>query len=254
MEKKDIRKKKKRGSVYSPLTVSIRELTGGDSLSSMFTARGADAKANANKEKVDLSKVYYRFKAGEGAKVRVLGILDYVEYKAHSSFTYKVYTQPCVGVTGVECPLCTASKSGIEGFDELYAKKRYIFVFGDLDTGTLKAIDVSKNQAKKLIADIEEYADDINDIAFNLKRTGEKTDTTFSLNPILKLKGEDTDKFEALAGIEVTDQYFNDILLPRSYDMQVEILKEAGFPVEEYFEVKETTNETVVEETGEEIF
>jgi len=214
---------------------------------SMFTARGADAKANANREKMDLSKVYYRFKAGEGAKVRVLGLVDYVEYKAHASFTHKVYTQPCVAVTGKECPLCTASKSGIEGFEELYAKKRYIFVFGDLETGSLKAVDVSKNQAKKLIADIEEYADDINEIAFNLKRTGEKTDTTFSLNPILKLKGDDVDKFEALADMEVTDQYFNDVLVPRSYDMQVEILKEAGFPVEEYFEVKETANETAEE-------
>lgn len=218
---------------------------------SMFTARGADAKANAQREKMDLTKVYYRFKSGEGAKVRILGLVDYVEYKAHSSFTHKVYTQPCVGVMGKECPLCVASKSGIEGFDELYAKKRYIFVFGDLETGTLKAIDVSKNQAKKLIADIEEYADDINDIAFNLKRTGEKTDTTFSLNPILKLKGEDVEKFEALEGLEVTDQFFNDVLVPRSYDMQVEILKEAGYPVEEYFEVKETDIETSEEGTEE---
>lgn len=221
---------------------------------SMFTARGADAKANANKEKMDLSKVYYRFKSGEGAKVRILGLVDYVEYKAHNSFSHKVYTQPCVGVTGKACPLCVASKSGVEGFDELYAKKRYVFVFGDLDTGALKAIDVSKNQAKKLIADIEEYAEDINDIAFNLKRTGEKTDTTFSLNPILKLKGDDAEKFEALAGLEVTDQFFNDVLEPRSYNMQVEILKDAGFPVEEYFEIKETANETAEEENTEENF
>lgn len=36
---------------------------------SMFTARGADAKANANKEKMDLSKVYYRFKSGDRKSV-----------------------------------------------------------------------------------------------------------------------------------------------------------------------------------------
>lgn len=221
---------------------------------SMFTARGEQAKENANREKLDLAKVYYRFKAGEGAKVRVLGLVDYVEYKAHGSFTHKVYTQPCVGVAGRECPLCDASKSGIEGFEELYPKKRYVFVFGDLETGTLKALEVSKNQAKKLIADIEEYADDINDIAFNLKRTGEKTDTTFSLNPILKLKGDDVEKFESLAGMEVTDQFFNDVLMPRSYDMQVDILKEAGFPVEDYFRIKEKNNDNNEAEEAEENF
>ncbi len=211
---------------------------------SMFTARGAEAKANANQQKVDLKDVYYRFKTGDSAKVRVLGVIDYVEYKAHASFNHKVYTQPCVGVTGKECPMCVASKSGVEGFEELYAKRRYVFAFGDLATGKIKALDVSKNQAKKLIADIEEYKDDINDIAFNLKRTGEKTDTTFSLNPILKLKAEDSEKFESLEGVEVQDQFFNDVLVARSYDMQVEILKEAGFPVEEYFEVKEAGTET----------
>ena len=36
--------------------------------------------------------------------------------------------------------------------------------------------------------------------------------------------------------------------------MQVEILKEAGFPVEEYFEVKETANETAGAEGTEENF
>lgn len=202
---------------------------------SMFTARGQQAKESIEQKKVDLKNAYYRMKSGDSAKVRIMSVNDYVEYLSHSSFTHKIYTQPCVAVAGQECALCTASKSGIEGFETLYAKKRYVFVFGDMASGELKALDVSKNQAKALISAIEEYADDLNDIAFNLKKTGEGTNTGYSLNPILKMKGEEPAQFEGLEGLEVTDEYLNTILTPRTIELQVSVLKENGFPVEEYF-------------------
>lgn len=202
---------------------------------SMFTARGQQAKESIEQKKVDLKNAYYRMKSGDSAKVRIMSVNDYVEYLAHSSFTHKVYTQPCVAVAGHECALCTASKSGIEGFDTLYAKKRYIFVFGDMASGELKALDVSKNQAKALISAIEEYAEDLNDIAFNLKKTGEGTNTGYSLNPILKMKGEEPIQFEGLEGLEVTDEYLNTILTPRSIELQVSVLSEAGFPTDTFF-------------------
>lgn len=204
-------------------------------MSMIFTARGQEAKASAEKGKVDLKKAYLRMKSGEAVKVRVLSASDYVEYIAHSSFTHKVYTQPCVSVIGQECALCEASKSGIEGFEALYPRKRYVFVFADMQSGELRAIDVSKNQAKKLIADIEEYAEDLDSIAFNLKKTGEGTNTGYSLNPILKMKGDDSAKFEACEGLEVTDEYLNTILTPRTLELQVRTLKEAGFPTDEFF-------------------
>lgn len=200
----------------------------------LFTARGQQVKENINRQKVDLSKVQIRLKQNESVKVRVLGLNDYVEYLAHSSFQHKIYTQPCVGVTGANCPLCTASKSGIEGFDALVPRKRYIFAFGDMESGEIKILDVSKNQAKKLIADMEEYADDINDIAFNLKKVGEGTSTGYSLNPILKMKGNDQDQFDAFEDVEVTDEYFGSVLVPRKEELQVKILHESGFPVEEF--------------------
>lgn len=204
-------------------------------MSSMFTARGQEAKASAEKGKVDLKKAYYRMKTGESIKVRVMSAVDYVEYLAHSSFTHKVYTQPCVSVIGKECPLCTASKSGIEGFDVLYPRKRYLFVFADMSTGELRALDVSKNQAKKLIADIEEYKEDLDCLAFNLKKTGEGTNTGYSLNPIIKMKGDDEEKFNACEGLEVTDDYLNTVLTPRTAELQVKTLQEAGFPTDEFF-------------------
>lgn len=201
----------------------------------MFTARGQEAKEQLDKKKVDLKNAYLRMKSGDSVKVRILSAMDYVEYLAHSSFTHKVYTQPCVSVIGKECALCSASKSGVEGFDVLYPRKRYIFVVGDMVSGELKALDVSKNQAKKLIADIEEYKDALDEIAFNLKKTGEGTSTGYSLSPILRMKGDESAQFEACGDLEVTDEYLNTVLTPRTLELQVRTLKEAGFPTDEYF-------------------
>lgn len=204
-------------------------------MNNMFTARGQEAKASAEKGKVDLKKAYLRMKSGDSVKVRVMSPDDYVEYLAHSSFTHKVYTQPCVGVIGQECALCKASKSGIEGFDALYAKKRYLFVFADMTSDELKVLDVSKNQAKKLISDIEEYKEDLNELAFNLKKVGEGTNTGYTLSPIIRMKDVDKSQFEACEGLEVTDEYLNTVLMPRTLELQVKTLKESGFPTDEYF-------------------
>lgn len=204
-------------------------------MTNMFTARGQEAKESAEKKKLDLKNTYLRMKSGDSVKVRVMSPVDYVEYLAHSSFTHKVYTQPCVSVIGQECALCTASKSGIEGFDALYAKKRYLFVFADMQSGELKVLDVSKNQAKKLISDIEEYKDDLDTLAFNLKKVGEGTNTGYSLSPIVRMKDADQAQFDACADLEVTDEYLNTVLTPRTLELQVRTLKEAGFPTDEFF-------------------
>lgn len=217
----------------------------------MFTARGQEAKEQLERKKVDLKNAYLRMKSGDSIKVRVMSPIDYVEYLSHSSFTHKVYTQPCVAVIGKECPLCEASKSGVEGFDVLYPRKRYIFVFADMESGELKALDVSKNQAKKLIADIEEYREDLDVLAFNLKKTGEGTNTGYSLNPIIKMKGNDQEQFDACETLEVTDEYLNTVLTPRTAELQVRTLKEAGFPTDEYFPHIQIEEEGTAEGTSE---
>lgn len=222
----------------------------------IFTARGSEAKESIEKKKVDLKNAYYRMKSEkDAAKVRILSAHDYVEYVSHASFTHKVYTQPCVSVIGKECPLCTASKSGIEGFDALYPKKRYVFVFGDMASGELKALDVSKNQAKALISAIEEYKDELSELAFTLKRTGESTSTAYSLSPIIRMKGDDQAQFDGLSDLEVTDEYLESILEPLTPEFQVKVLKDAGFPTDEYFphiQIKETEEKT--KDEAEEIY
>ena len=210
---------------------------------SVITARGQQVQDSINSKKIDLKEVYIRLKDGDSGKVRVLGLYDYVEYKAHGSFTHGIYTQPCIAVTGKECPLCKAANSGEEGFDVLYAKKRYVFALGDLATGTIKVWDCSKNQAKALIEQINEYKDDIDTLAFNFKRTGTKTETTFSLNPIIRLTGDDAEKFSKFDGVKVEDELFEQVLQARSEELMLKVLDAADFPMEKHFPnfVRETT-------------
>lgn len=214
----------------------------------IFTARGEQAKENINRQNIDLSKVRINLKSGQSRKVRILGVNDYVEYKAHSDFQHKIYTQPCIEVIGKNCPLCTASKSGIEEFEALRPKKRYVFAFGDMETGSVMIVDVSKGQAKKLISAIEEYKDEINELAFNLKKEGEKTETAYLLNPIIKMKGNDQEQFDALEGIEVSDEFFGTVLNPRTEELMIKVLADAEFPVADYGmelpEAEETKEDT----------
>ncbi|MHC5291094.1 hypothetical protein CHCC14819_0458 [Bacillus licheniformis] len=214
---------------------------------SLFTATGEEAKQSANKKNVDLKTAYIRLKENESVRVRVLGITDYVEYKAHGDFNLGIYNQPCLTPQTKELdPFCVAANSGVEGFEKLKAKKRYIFALYDIDMRQVRYWECSKTQALKMISDIEEYAENISEIAFNFKRTGDKTETVYSLNPILKLDAAGKEGFESGNDVKVELSHFEAVLIPRTPEQQIEILKQAGFPVEEYFG---TPNDSGVEPT-----
>lgn len=206
---------------------------------SLFTAKGEEAKASASRKNVDLKTAYIRLKENESVRVRLLGLTDYVEYKAHGDFNLGIYTQPCLTpMSGELDPLCIASNSGIEGFDKLKAKKRYIFALYDIDMKQIRFWDCSKTQATKMISDIEEYKESILDgdvLAFNFKRTGNKTETVYSLNPILKLDEKGKEGFASADEIQVEIKDFEAVLIPRTVEQQIEALKQAGFPVDDYF-------------------
>lgn len=194
---------------------------------SVITAKGNQAKENANKKGIDTKDIYLRLKENEMHKVRLLGVEDYVEYTSAGDFNLGIYNQPVTA----DSPLLVAHAKGGEKFKNLYKKSRYVFVFGSLEKGTLVAWDASKTQAKSLISTIEEYADVIDEIAFNFKRTGTLTETVYSMNPIIKMKPEDKAKFDAFNGQVVEPQFFEDILQPKDDKFVAKLLKEAGFDV-----------------------
>ncbi|WP_353856803.1 hypothetical protein [Bacillus sp. Bos-x628] len=213
---------------------------------SLFTATGDQAKESASKKNVDLKTAYIRLKENESVRVRVLGLTDYVEYKSHGDYNLGIYNQPCLTpATGEVDPLCVAANSGVEGFDKLKAKKRYIFALYDIDMKAIRFWDASKTQANKLISEIEEYkdsiiSDDYSDlIAFNFKRTGDKTETVYSLLPIMKLDKSGKEGFASGDEVKVELKDFESVLIPRTPEQQIEALKNAGFPVEDYFSSEE---------------
>lgn len=187
---------------------------------SVITARGAEAKAGAEKERLDTSKIYLRLKDGDSHLVRILSVTDYVEYNAVQDWDNGIYSQP----VGADSPLLKAHKEGGETFKNLFARKRYAFVFASVETGQLVAFDASKNQAKNLISTIEEYAENIGETAFTFKRTGNGTSTVYALNPKLKMTAKEKEVFDTFEEQEVELEFFEKILQPNDDKFVVKLL------------------------------
>lgn len=211
---------------------------------SFITNKGKEAKESINKSGgLDLKETFIKLKDGEGIRVRVMTDEDYVEYLSHGSFGKGIFTQPCIGVAGQDCAMCEASKYeggekdtwGNPEWNHLYAKKRCLFGFVNIDTGKKVVFDATKNQAKDVIGSIEEYADSIGDVAFTFKRTGTKNNTKYKLSPILKLKKAEQEAFDKADEINFDIEFFEMCLMARSREQQLVELKDAGFPMEEVF-------------------
>lgn len=226
---------------------------------SIIMGRGEEAKkAIENSGGSDGSKVeFIKLKPGESRKVRILSKFDYVAYKAHGHFKNGIFTQPCIKETGERCLLCEASAykgeligtlidtvKNMKGEDvsewaSMYAKKRVLFAFVDLEEDEIRVFDATKNQADAIIPTIDEYGDDLDDMAFTFKRVGEKMDTSYSLNPIMPKKMKDIQEvFDKYDGETVTDEVFLDTLQARTTEEMAKDLKKAGFPMKEVFDIE----------------
>ena len=208
----------------------------------LISKRGQEVKDTVNRDDIDLKKVYIRLKDGQSVKVRLLGVQDYVQYKAHANgFNFGIYTQPCLAPTGVECPLCKAYEHDKEEYKDLRPSNRYLVAMADLEEKMIRVWDCSKTQLKNLIAQIEEYEDMITDpdeeVMFTFKRTGTKTSTSYTLSPIMNKKQKDSlrEAYHSFDDKEVEDSFFEGCLVPRTESIIMNALKQAGVPVNEIF-------------------
>lgn len=212
---------------------------------SIITAKGKQAKESVNKGggNIDFKKVFIKLKDNQSIKVRILSSEDYVEYMAHGSFNKGIFTQPCTKVIGEPCALCEASNYeggepdayGKPEWNHIYAKKRYVFAFADIETGEIRVFDATKNQAKSIIGSIDEYADNVKEVMFTFKRVGSSKDTTYSLSPVLKMKPAEQESFDKFNDAVAEVSFFEAILQSRTREQQVKELKDCGFPVIEVF-------------------
>lgn len=210
---------------------------------SLIAAKGSAAVESASKTSVDLKETMIRLKDGESVKVRLLGTEDYVEYLAVSDFNLGVFTQPSREPLGEKDYFVEAGKLADAGkvdekFKTLYPKKRYLIAMADVITGKLRAWDASKSQFNSFVAQLEDYKEliaDGDEAVFTFKRSGNKTDTTYTLQYVPKPKAAELEGFHKFDGQEATVEFFESLLQPRTPKLQVSVLKEKGFPVEEYF-------------------
>ena len=207
----------------------------------LITKKGQDVKEQVNKDDIDLKKVFIRLKDGGSVKVRLLGVQDYVQYKAHANgFNYGIYSQPCCEPLGKECPLCKAYSYDKETYKDLRPSYRYLVAMADLEEGVLRVWDCSKTQLKNLIAQIDEYADEIEageEMMFTFKRTGTKTSTTYTLSPIINKKQKDSlrEAYHKFDDVTAEDSFFEGCLVPRSESIIMTALQAAGVPVSDIF-------------------
>lgn len=212
----------------------------------LISAKGNEAVQSAGKSTVDLSEIMIRLKDKEAVKVRLLSAEDFVEYEAISEFSLGVYTQPSREPLGEKDYFIEAGKlakqkaEGVdEKFEKLYPRKRYLIAMADIGTGKLRAWDCSKSQFNNFVAQLEEYKELIEDgeqIVFNFKRSGNSTDTTYTLQPVMKkLTAAEKEAYDSFDEVVADIEFFESLLQTRTPKLQVSVLKEKGFPVEKYF-------------------
>jgi len=228
----------------------------------LITAKGEAAVESAAQKNVDLGELMIRLKDGDKVRVRLLTSDDYVEYQAVSSFNLGVYTQPSREPLGETDYFVEAGKLAKAGkvdkkFDSLYPRKRYLIAMADIDTGKLRAWDASKSQFNTFVSAVEEYKEVIDDpeedMIFTFKRTGNKTETTYSLSPVVKkMSAKDAEAYHSFDETVADEDFFESLLIPRSPELQVSVLKEAGFPVEEYFPEVDLSKLETKDETADE--
>jgi len=190
-----------------------------------------------NESNVDLKNAFIRLKDGESIHVRLLTDEDFIEYVSHESLAHKIYEMPCITPLGQDCPLCKASKVGGDEWNKaLYPRSRYMFAMADLDSGELKIFKATKSQARGLVETIQECPDELNEVAFVFKRTGNTKSTVYSLNAMTTKKFKEVeDAFAKFDGKEADIPFYEERLTPKSAPYLVHLLEEAKFPIEEHF-------------------
>ena len=224
----------------------------------VFEASGQDilntlneSNAKKNEEQIDFKELYVNLKNGDSITICFLGTEDVKQYRSHGNFNLSLYNQTCTKRIG-ECAYCEAyeyaKQNNIAEWADIYAKNRFLFAVYDLSKEKIRIFNASKGQAKSLYGTINEYKEEIisDSMAFKFSRVGEKVETTYNLNPIIRLK--DTELIKALEKsneMKVTPETFEKALIIRSYQGQVKQLKELGFPNPEIFKTEEKQPETI---------
>lgn len=130
-------------------------------------------------------------------------------------------------------------------------KERYVIGFYDLTTGKDIAVDFTRDQARAVYEIIERFAKKLDDIPFELSKTGQRQDTKVSLMPILteeELTEEEWENFKKAKGQKFNTAIFDSLLYEADEDEQIEFLKAAGVDYYELFGFDEKEENDEIDE------
>jgi hypothetical protein len=204
--------------------------------------KGKQAVDNATSEKPKYDKVVKTLKSGSSFKVRCLGLEELVEVDIHSA--YEIFTStPCTredlydkAVALLRADQKELAEKGDEKGAEaigkhayaLSAKPRYLFGFIDLADGKPMIIDLSKKQAQGVIATIRKYEKRLNQLAFEISKTGTGQSTTVGFNPLMfleeDLEPKELENFKASEGATIPEEVYANCLYVKSRDEQADDL------------------------------
>lgn len=183
------------------------------------------------------ASTFASFKSGSSYKVRINSLDDVVGYEAASVF--KVFDTTPVEKRSLyhkaaELLYQDAKNAKDESTAEAIRKQaylvkpkpRYILAAIDLETGEKLYVDLTKNQAKAVIAVVQKKAKKLDSLAFELAKTGESTSTAVSLTQLDEdeLDAKELENFGKSKGIEFADEDFEALLQYKGEDEQLDDL------------------------------
>lgn len=214
---------------------------------SYITAIGNEVESSILASEQDYSKALKSFKSGTTYKVRVLGLQDRAAYKAHSA--YKVFYTSVHTDDDLYCKARTLLFQDANKMEDGEAKDavlamakalkpqdRYLFGFASISgetAGEQIVLDVTKAQAKILIAGVNKNANKIGKKGFEIEKTGSSTNTVVSISPLDldDLTEKELAAFEGFEGAEFDKEVFGNIFKPATEQQQLQDLQKLGFDI-----------------------
>lgn len=186
---------------------------------SYIKAKGEEAAKAALEQKKDFSKSLVKFKDGVSYRVRFASSSDYINYDA-VSFYGKITTTPVVeGNLYEKASKLLHDKAKRDNDEEVKTlanairpRERYMFAFYNLENGQPVVIDVTKKQAETIIKGIQKFAKKLDNLPFELTKSGSGQATSVSITPVIDLDDLSKDEkkhWEATAGKAIDEEIFN---------------------------------------------
>lgn len=166
---------------------------------SFFLAYGADARAEAEKKKVDRN--FVKLKDGESVRGFLLS-KHFPVYYQHNDFERKIHAHTCANSKS-----CLSCQHGIK------KSKKWAVPIYNVDTKRVELFEASSKSVKNFYSFLDEYEDDALSTPIALKRSGSDQTTTYTVMPI-RVKKDEQALFVKPEDIEVTPEFYESVLAP----------------------------------------